>query len=77
MSLLAKIWAGLCVLALGVSFLHTAEWAHHPHSDASKILGFTIVSPLLGLIQAVMLVVIPVVLLRAIRHPATTAPRPD
>ncbi len=77
MSLLAKIWAGVCVLALGVSFLHTAEWAHHPQSDASKILGFSTVSPLLGLIQAVMLVVIPVVLLRAIRHPATTAPRPD
>lgn len=77
MSLLAKIWAGMCVLALGVSFLHTAEWAHHPHSGADKILGFAAVSPLLGLIQAVMLVVIPVVLLRAIRHPATTAPRPD
>lgn len=77
MSLLAKLWAGLCTIGLLVSFVHTHEWARHPHSEPSKIFAFSEVSPVLGVIQALLVVLIPVLLLRALKHPATTTPAAD
>jgi hypothetical protein len=77
MSLLAKLWAGVCMIGVLVSFVHSAEWAHHPHSAATKIFGFTAVSPVLGALQALLLVLIPVLLLRALKRPASTTPAAD
>lgn len=77
MTLLAKLWAGLCSIGLLVAFVHTAEWAQHPHRDASQIFAFSEVSPVLGVLQALLLVLIPVLLLRALKRPATTAPAAD
>lgn len=77
MSLLAKLWAGVCSIGLLVSFVHCAEWAHHPNSSASKIFGFSEVSPVLGALQALLLVVIPVLLVRALKRPASTTPAAD
>jgi hypothetical protein len=77
MSLLAKLWAGLCTIGLLVSFVHTHEWARHPNSEPSKIFAFSEVSPVLGVIQALLVVLIPVLLLRALKHPATTTPAAD
>ena len=74
MSLLAKIWAGVCAIGLGVAFVHLVEWTRHPGQDIGHALGFAQISPLLGLLQAVMLVLIPVMLVRALRHPASTTP---
>jgi hypothetical protein len=74
MSLLAKIWAGVCAIGLGVGFVHLVEWTRRPGQDLSEALGFWQVSPVLGLLQGLMLVLIPVLLVRALRHPASTTP---
>lgn len=74
MSWLAKLWVGVCALALGVSFVHTVQWTRSEYLKPADILGFWQVSPLLGVLQAVMLVLIPAALLRALRHPASTTP---
>jgi len=74
MGLLAKVWAGVCAISLGVAFVHSGQWTSNPHRDLADVLGFWEVSPLLGVLQAVMLVVIPVMLLRALRNPASTTP---
>lgn len=74
MGWLAKLWVGVCALALGVSFVHTVRWTRSAYLETADILGFWQVSPLLGVLQAVMLVLIPAVLLRALRHPASTTP---
>ena len=74
MGWLAKLWVGVCSLALGVGFVHTVRWTRSAYMQTADILGFWEVSPLLGVLQAVMLVLIPAVLLRALRHPASTTP---
>ncbi len=74
MSLLAKLWAGLCVAGLFVAHVHTIEWTRGPHRGLDRILLFSDVSPFLGVLQAALLVLIPVLLLRALRHPASTTP---
>ncbi len=74
LSWLAKLWVGVCALALGVSFVHTVQWTRSAYMQSADILGFWSVSPLLGVLQAVMLVLIPAALLRALRHPASTTP---
>lgn len=77
MSLLAKLWAGVCAIGLLVGFVHTVEWAQHPHLASNKIFAFSEVSPVLGLVQALMLILIPTMLLRALKRPATTTPAAD
>ena len=74
MSMLAKLWIGMCAMGLGVAYVHSMEWARQPEQEIEAALGFWQVSPLLGVVQVVMLVLIPALLLRALRHPATTTP---
>lgn len=74
MSLLAKIWAAVCAMGLGVGFVHLVEWTRRPGQDIDQALAFWEVSPVLGLLQGLMLVLIPALLVRALRHPASTTP---
>ena len=74
MGWLTKLWVGVCALGLGVSFVHTVRWTRSAYMQTPDILGFWEVSPLLGVLQAVMLVLIPAALLRALCHPASTTP---
>ena len=74
MGMLAKLWVGVCVMGLGVALVHTYEWTSEPDQELAAALGFWQISPLLGAVQAIMLVLIPAMLLRALRHPGTTTP---
>lgn len=74
MSMLAKLWASVCTLGLMVGYVHVVDWTRSPGFGRSVLL-FSDVSPFLGLLQAVLLVLIPVMLVRALRHPASTTPR--
>ncbi|HEY0136635.1 MAG TPA: hypothetical protein VGB85_21275, partial [Nannocystis sp.] len=74
MGMLAKLWVGVCSVGLGVALVHTIEWTREPGQEIAAALGFWQVSPLLGAVQAIMLVLIPALLLRALRHPASTTP---
>lgn len=73
MTLLAKLWASLCIFGVLVAFVHAFAWTKNPHRPADEILVVWQFSPLLGVLQAVMIVLIPLMLLRALRHPASTA----
>jgi hypothetical protein len=73
MTLAAKLWAFVCAVGLAVAFVHCADWAHHPRQDLQHVLEFARVSPLLGVVQAALLVVIPASLLRALRRPQRVA----
>ncbi len=77
MTLLAKIWTGVCSIGVAVAFVHAIELTNDPSYALDDILGFCAVSPLLGALQAVMLVLIPALLLRALLRPASTAPVED
>jgi uncharacterized membrane protein len=74
MGMLAKLWAAVCSIGLGVALVHAIEWTREPGQEIAAALGFWQISPLLGAVQAIMLVLIPALLLRALRHPATTTP---
>jgi hypothetical protein len=68
----SRVWAGVCAAAVAVAFAQTAMWSR-PVEDlgysAPPLFVFGELSPLLGLVQAVLTVVIPWTLLRALRRP--------
>ncbi|PCC67308.1 hypothetical protein SAMN02745121_07045 [Nannocystis exedens] len=77
MTFASRLWAGVCAAMLAVAFGQTVVWARpaeelffrNPH-----VFVFTGLSPLLGLVQAVLTVAVPWTLLRALRRPASVAP---
>jgi len=75
MSLLAKVWAGVSVIGVGVAFIHVVEWSRSTH-DLSRVFALWEVSPLLGVLQVALMVLIPALLVRALRHPARSASAP-
>jgi hypothetical protein len=74
MGLLARLWVGVCAMSVGVALGYAIEWTRNPQRELAAALGLWQVSPLLGVVEAIMLVLIPVMLLRALRRPATTTP---
>ncbi len=67
MSLLAKVWAGVCVISLGVAFVHVVEWSRGSHVF-NHVFALWQLSPLLGVLQAVLMVLIPTLLVRALQN---------
>lgn len=76
LTLLHKLWMGVCSVGLIAAFVHAAWWTDHPHGSVDDIFALMKVSPLLGLVQIVLLFVIPVTLIRALRSPSS-APQPE
>lgn len=80
MSLLAKVWAGVCVISLGVAFVHVVEWSRSSHA-LSHVFALWDLSPLLGVLQVVLMVLIPTLLVRALqnrgRNAASMATTPE
>lgn len=73
MTLLAKLWLGVCVIGLGAAYVHVVEWAQRPHRDLGEVFALSEISPLLGVLQVILLVLIPLTLVRALRNPAGVA----
>jgi hypothetical protein len=73
-TLLAKLWLGVCSVGLIAAIAHASEWSRHPNNDFEHLFALGQVSPLLGILQVVLLVLIPVSLVRALRNPAAAAP---
>lgn len=77
MTLLAKLWAGVCTVGLGVAFIHAMEWSRHVDRPLTQVFGLWQVSPLLGVLQIALLLLIPALLLRTLRNPGAAAPTAD
>ncbi|MDC0718945.1 hypothetical protein [Nannocystis bainbridge] len=77
MTFASRAWAGVCAAMLAVAFGHMIMWAR-PGEELlwrdAHVFGFTALSPLLGLVQALLTVAVPWTLLRALRRPASVAP---
>lgn len=73
LTLVHKLWLLVCGIGLMTAFIHAAWWTDHAHGSAEDIFALGKVSPLLGLLQVVLLVAIPVTLVRALRSPMTVA----
>lgn len=71
LTLLHRLWLGVCAIGLITAFVHAAWWADHQHGEPEDIFALWQVSPLLGLTQIVLLVVIPLTLVRALQNPAS------
>lgn len=70
----SRIWVGLTGMFLAFEFVHVLEWANRSHSlGTDELFVLNTVSPLLGFVQVVMTVLIPVVLFRGIRPRAPKA----
>ena len=77
MSLLANLWAGVCAVGIGVGFVHAVEWSRRDDLSLDHVFGLWRVSPLLGVLQVALMLLIPALLLRALRNPGSTAPVGD
>jgi hypothetical protein len=73
LTLLHKLWLCVCSVGLLAAFVHAAWWTDHPHGATADIFALAKVSPLLGLLQVILLIAIPVTLVRALRNPVTAA----
>lgn len=77
MTLLAKLWAGVCTVGVGVAFIHVIEWSRHTDRPLTHVFGLWQASPLLGVLQIALLLLIPALLLRTLRNPGAAAPVAD
>lgn len=71
LKLLSWLWVGFCVMALGTAFWQSAAWAVRSASTwypEAPLFVFGALSPFLGVVQAIMTIVIPVVLVRSLRR---------
>lgn len=69
----SRVWVGVCGIGLLVALAETGMWAS-VHADASQpIFKFSELSPLLGVVQAALTIVIPWTLLRALRRTGAPA----
>lgn len=67
----ARLWVGLCLLAIGVAFAQTAMWARPIEEFGYRmppLFVFGELSPLLEAVQIVLTVLIPVLLVRGLRR---------
>ncbi len=80
MSLLAKVWAGVCMIGVGVAFVHVVEWSRGSYA-LSHVFALWDLSPLLGVLQVVLMALIPALLVRALqnrgRNSASMATNPE
>jgi hypothetical protein len=77
MTLLAKVWAGVCSIGVAVAFVHVVEWGRGDHRPASSAVLLWDASPLLGVLQLVLMVLIPVMLVRALQNRGRLAAAPE
>lgn len=77
MTLLAKVWAGVCGIGVGVAFVHVVEWSRHSFRPASSPVMLWDASPLLGLLQVVLMVLIPALLVRTLQNRGRRAAAPE
>jgi len=69
MTLLAKVWAGVGVLGVGVAFAHTVAWSRGDlHGPPARVLALWDISPPLGVLQAVLMALIPALLVRTLQN---------
>lgn len=76
MSLLAKVWAGVCMIGVGVAFVHVGVLSDPYRSQQTAVLLWD-ASPLLGILQLVLMIVIPVLLVRALQNRGRHAAAPE
>ena len=76
MSLLAKVWAGVCMVGVGVAFVHVEVLSDTDRSPRPAVLLWD-ASPLLGILQLVLMVLIPVLLVRALQNRGRHAAAPE
>jgi len=77
MTLLAKVWAGVCMVGVGVAFVHVNEWSRGSQWRSSSVVGLWDASPVLGILQVVLMVLIPVLLVRALQNRGRRAAAPE
>lgn len=77
MTLLAKVWAGVGVIGVGVAFAHVVQWSRHDFRPSISPLMLWDASPLLGLLQLVLMVLIPVLLVRTLQNRGRRAAAPE
>jgi hypothetical protein len=76
MTLLAKVWAGVGVIGVGVAFAHVVQWSRDFQPSSSPLMLWD-ASPLLGLLQLVLMVLIPVLLVRTLQNRGRRAAAPE
>jgi len=76
MSLLAKVWAGVCMIGVGVAFVHVGVLSDPYRSPHTPLLLWD-ASPLLGILQLVLMIAIPVLLVRALQNRGRHAAAPE
>ena len=75
MTFASRVWAALCAVAVMVAFAQSGMWARSLDDLAFRsppLFVLSELSPVLGALQAILLVVIPWTLLRALTRPAPT-----
>ncbi|MCB9755260.1 MAG: hypothetical protein H6713_35420 [Myxococcales bacterium] len=69
-SIAGRLWIGFCGMFTCMTFVHAAEWADRgSRMDLEDVFALFHVSPVLGLAQLGLTVVVPILLVRAIRPP--------
>ena len=76
MTLLAKVWAGVGVIGVGVAFAHVVQWSRDFQPSSTPLMLWD-ASPLLGLLQLVLMVLIPVLLVRTLQNRGRRAAAPE
>ena len=77
MSLLAKVWAGVGMIGVGVAFIHVVHWSRDLAWSSPRVFALWEVSPLLGALQVLLMVLIPALLVRALQNRGRAAAAPE
>ena len=67
MTFLSWVWGGVIAMGLGAAFLHVEVWSRE-FASHRPLFGLGELSPFLGVVQAIMMVVIPWTLVRTLRR---------